>query len=86
MGWRFNKRFKVAPGVTVNVSKSGPSVSLGTRGARLSFGRKGVRDTVGIPGTGLSYTNLSEIQNSTLIWIIALALAAGAYLLFHYLH
>jgi hypothetical protein len=86
MGWRFYRRFKVAPGVTVNVSKGGPSVSFGTRGARVSFGRKGARETVGIPGTGISYTNLSKIQNSTLIWVIALAIAAGAYLLFHYAH
>ena len=86
MGWRFYRRFKVAPGVTVNVSKSGPSVSFGTRGARFTIGRKGARETVGIPGTGVSYTNLSKIQNSTVIWIIALALAAGAYLLMHYAH
>jgi hypothetical protein len=86
MGWRFQKRVKIAPGVTLNVSKSGPSVSFGTRGARVSFGRKGARETVGIPGTGISYTNTSKIQNSTLIWILALGIAVGAYLLVHYAH
>lgn len=54
-GWhtRLWRRVKVAPGVTINFSKSGPSMSVGPRGAKMTFGRRGVRQTVGIPGTGL---------------------------------
>lgn len=46
----------MAPGISLNLSGSGPSVSLGVRGAHLTLGKSGVRRTVGIPGTGLFYT------------------------------
>ena len=57
-GWhtRLWRRVKIAPGVTINVSKSGPSVSLGPRGAKVTLGRRGVRQTLGIPGTGIFAT------------------------------
>ncbi|HEV2234333.1 MAG TPA: DUF4236 domain-containing protein [Terriglobia bacterium] len=46
MGYvRFFRRARLAPGISLNLSGSGPSVSLG------------VRSTVGIPGTGLFYTS-----------------------------
>lgn len=44
---------KVAPGLTINLSKSGASLSVGPRGSKVTFGRRGVRQTVGLPGTGL---------------------------------
>lgn len=57
MSIRLRKRIKIAPGVNINLSKSGASVSLGKRGATVNVGRKtGVKATVGIPGSGLSYT------------------------------
>lgn len=61
MGLRFRRRIKIAPGVHVNIGKKGTSISLGRPGATLNVGgKKGPRVTVGIPGTGLSYTtNLS---------------------------
>ncbi len=59
MGFRFFRRMKIAPGLTLNLSKSGPSLSFGTRGAKVTVGRRGVRRTVGIPGTGLFYTTTS---------------------------
>ena len=57
-GWhtRLWRRVKVAPGVSINFSKSGPSLSVGPRGAKMTFGRRGVRQTLGIPGTGLYAT------------------------------
>jgi Protein of unknown function (DUF4236) len=57
-GWhtRLWRRVRVAPGVTINLSKSGPSVSVGPRGSKVTFGRRGVRQTVGIPGTGMYAT------------------------------
>lgn len=33
MGLRFFRRVRIAPGVWINLSKSGASLSLGTRGA-----------------------------------------------------
>jgi hypothetical protein len=56
MGFRFRKRFKIAPGIRVNFSKSGASVSVGKPGSTLNFGSRGERVTTGIPGTGLSYS------------------------------
>jgi tetratricopeptide (TPR) repeat protein len=56
MGFRFFKRMNILPGVTVNLSKSGGSVSVGPHGARLTLGPQGSRVTLGIPGTGLFYT------------------------------
>ena len=56
MGFRFRRRFTVMPGVRLNLSKSGLSTSIGTRGAWFTFGRRGARTTVGVPGTGISYT------------------------------
>jgi hypothetical protein len=57
-GWnlRLWRRVRVAPGVTINLSKSGPSVSVGPRGAKMTFGHGRVRQTLGIPGTGLYAT------------------------------
>ena len=58
MGYvRLFRRVRLAPGISLNLSRSGPSVSLGVRGAHLTLGRSGVRRTVGIPGTGLFYTS-----------------------------
>ncbi len=51
---------KIAPGVSLNFSKSGVSPSFGVPGARVTLGRQGVRKTVGIPGTGLFYTEVDS--------------------------
>jgi hypothetical protein len=56
---RFFRRVKVLPGLTMNLSKSGPSFSFGVRGAHVTMGKHGVRRTVGIPGTGIFYTSRS---------------------------
>jgi hypothetical protein len=57
VGFRFYRRMHLAPGISVNLSGSGPSLSLGVRGAHVTFGRRGVTKTVGLPGTGLFYTS-----------------------------
>jgi hypothetical protein len=60
MGYfRFFRRTQLLPGVRVNLSTHGPSLTLGVRGAHVTMGRNGVRRTVGIPGTGLFYTSTS---------------------------
>lgn len=55
--FRFFKRVHIFPGLSVNVSKSGPSLTFGMRGAHVTVGSRGVRKTVGIPGTGIYYTS-----------------------------
>lgn len=57
--FRFYRRVSIFPGLSVNVSKSGPSLTFGMRGAHVTVGRTGVRKTVGIPGTGIYYTSHS---------------------------
>lgn len=47
----------VLPGLSLNISKSGPSVTVGVRGAHLTMGRSGITKTVGLPGTGIYYTS-----------------------------
>ncbi|MCH7751686.1 MAG: DUF4236 domain-containing protein, partial [Planctomycetes bacterium] len=60
MGFRFFRRVKLAPGLRLNLSKSGGSRSFGRRGARYTVGPRGRRTTFGIPGTGLFYTTTSK--------------------------
>ena len=59
MAWhlRLWRRIRVGPGVSLNLSKSGPSVSVGPRGAKTTIGRRGIRRTIGIPGTGIYATD-----------------------------
>ncbi len=56
MPFRFWRRIRLAPGVTLNLSKSNASLSLGPRGAKYTISPRGNRATAGIPGTGLFYT------------------------------
>ena len=56
MSLRFWRRIKLAPGITLNLSKSGGSFSFGPRGSKYTVGGRGQRFTVGLPGTGLFYT------------------------------
>jgi hypothetical protein len=57
MGFRFYRRVHLAPGIGVNVSRSGPSLTVGVRGAHVTLGARGVTKTVGLPGTGIYYTS-----------------------------
>lgn len=60
MGIYFRKSIKIAPGLRLNVSKGGTSVSIGPRGAKLNIGKRGTYVTTGIPGTGIySRTKIS---------------------------
>jgi hypothetical protein len=54
MSWRWRKRINIAPGLALNLSKSGVSMSAGVPGATVNVGRRGLRGTAGLPGTGLS--------------------------------
>ena len=56
MSLRFWQRIRLAPGVTLNLSKSTASLSFGPRGAKYTVSPLGNRATLGLPGTGLFYT------------------------------
>ncbi|HVW72622.1 MAG TPA: DUF4236 domain-containing protein [Rhizomicrobium sp.] len=76
MGFRFQKRISILPGVRINLSKSGASASLGPRGADVNIGRDGVTANAGIPGTGLSYREKVGKGGRT-GWFGILAVVAG---------
>lgn len=56
MGLRFQRRFRIAPGIRLTLSRSGVGGSVGRPGIRLGIDSK-LRKyfSVGLPGTGLSY-------------------------------
>jgi hypothetical protein len=56
MGLRYHHRLSILPGLRLNLSRSGASASVGHRGAWYTVGHGQRRVTVGLPGTGLSYT------------------------------
>jgi hypothetical protein len=58
MGFRFRRSIRILPGLRLNIGKRGVSTSIGGRGAHITIGHGKVRETVGLPGTGLSYTHV----------------------------
>lgn len=56
MGLRIRKTIKLFPGVKINIGKKGISASIGRRGATLNINKHGARTTIGVPGTGISYS------------------------------
>lgn len=64
MPFRFRRSIKLAPGVRLNLSKSGVSTSIGPRGAHVTVGHGQVRETIGMPGTGLSYTQVHSTHQA----------------------
>ncbi len=56
---RFRRTARIAPGIRLNLSKRGVSTSFGPRGFHYTVGHNRRRTTVGLPGTGLSYTTYS---------------------------
>jgi Protein of unknown function (DUF4236) len=82
MPLRFYRRVRLFPGARINLSRRGASLSVGRRGAWLTLGHGRVRETVGMPGTGLSWY---EQQRVTAPWHVLpwlLVLAVVAFLLF----
>lgn len=90
MGFRFQKRIRIFKGLTLNLSKSGTSWTVGRRGASVNFKGDKVTGTVGIPGTGLSYRESVDTRAAVaepgakrragrlLFWIVLLAALAYA--------
>jgi len=59
---RYRNRIKLAPGLNINLSKSGISTTIGPRGANVNIGKTGAYLNTGIPGTGLY--NRTKISSS----------------------
>ncbi|GAB4073215.1 DUF4236 domain-containing protein [Barrientosiimonas marina] len=63
MALRFRRSVKLGKGIKLNVSKGGVGMSLGTTGLRQSFHSTGRgTQTIGIPGTGLSYVKTKNLS------------------------
>jgi hypothetical protein len=84
MAIRFRKSFKVAPGIRLNVSKSGLSTSIGGKGVTANLSKKGTRVTTSIPGSGLSASKLyaskqrqqpEEAPSRAVGWVMLILLA-----------
>lgn len=66
MGMRFRKSKKIAPGVRVNLNAKSASISIGPKGFKKTFSTSGrTTTTVGIPGTGLSYSTSKKMGTPT---------------------
>ena len=79
MGFRFQKRIRIFKGLTLNLSKSGTSWTMGGPGASVNLKDGKATGTVGIPGTGLSYrerlnNNGSGGKSSGLGWVVWLVI------------
>lgn len=60
---RYRKKIQILPGVYINFSKSGISLTFGVKGASINIGKNGNYLNTGIPGTGLY--NRQKIGGST---------------------
>jgi len=56
MGLRFYRRVPMGNGTTLNLGKRNISMSFGGRGFHYTIGTAGRRVTIGLPGTGLYWT------------------------------
>jgi hypothetical protein len=87
MGLRFQKRLRLFKGLTLNLSKTGTSWTIGGRGASINLKDGKATGNVGIPGTGLSYRSkltgssntpepkvLTETKGSSGLGVIILAI------------
>jgi uncharacterized protein YgiM (DUF1202 family) len=81
MGFRFQKRFSILPGLLrINLSKGGVSASVGPRGADVNIGKKGITTSAGIPGSGLSYRSTMGHKGAGLgVLLLAAGLAYWGY-------
>jgi len=89
MGLRWRKGVRLAPGLKLNLGLKGGSLSFGGRGLTLNLGRPnfkrwGARTTVGLPGTGLSYSSYARYGGKSgglgLLVVLAILVLLGAWL------
>jgi hypothetical protein len=87
MGFRFQKRIRIFKGLTLNLSKSGTSWTVGGRGASVNLKDGKATGTVGIPGTGLSYRERLDNNGGGgkggglgwVVWLVVAIVLLGAF-------
>ena len=64
--FQFRKRVKLAPGLSLNVSKKGLGLSTGPKGLKTSISAQGrITGSAGIPGSGISYRKTLSGSSNT---------------------
>lgn len=63
MSLRFRRTMKIAPGVRLNLTKTGISARVGPKGAGVTVGTSGTTVSSGIPGSGLHVSK--KLKNNT---------------------
>ncbi len=77
MTWRFRRSIQVVPGIRLNLAKRGVSLSAGGHGFTRNFNAHGARTTVGLPGTGLSYSTRRRRSGGSTLGGLIFLLALG---------
>jgi hypothetical protein len=81
MGLRFRRSMGLAPGARLNLGFRSLSLSFGIRGAKYTTGTRARRITVGLPGTGLSYTKVispsGRLGRGVLLYLLAILVVIG---------
>ena len=63
MGFRFRRTFKILPGVTFVFGMRSVGLNVGTLGVHVSINSKGkITRSIGIPGTGLSDVEITDLN------------------------
>ena len=65
MGFRYRRSKKIVPGVRINLSKSGPSLTVGGKHVRTTIGHGRVTNSVRTPVKGLYYSSTSSKGKKT---------------------
>jgi len=63
-GFMFRKSIQLLPGVRLNISKSGLSLSLGPKGAHVTTGKRGTYLNLDLPGSGMYYRKKLDAKDS----------------------
>jgi len=88
MGFRLRKRIKLLPGLWLNLSKTGVSTSIGGKGVTVNIKDGKTKTTIGIPGTGISYSEATpkpheaqKPQRATIpawVWVLLFVVVMAA--------
>lgn len=65
--FRFHRSIKILPGIKINLNKKSTSLTIGRRGMHTTINKNGVRNTVGIPGSGMSYTSYKKFGKKNIV-------------------
>ncbi len=78
--FRFHRSVRLGRFLRLNLSKTGPSVSVGRPGATVNLRGDKVDGTVGVPGTGLSYRARLANRGCAAVFVAGATLAGAAWL------